>query len=93
MFVLNIAKSVLTFGVSAGAGVTVKFLVDAITPDTLVKPLTRIALKASTIVIGAAIGELASNYIEKQIDSVVDVAVALKEIAALKRELKANNVN
>ena len=83
MFGLEIAKTILSFGVAVGAGVSTKFLITAVTPEKI-KPVTAIALKLSTVVIGAAVGQLASDYMEKQIDDVVEIGDNIKAIVKMK---------
>lgn len=78
MFVLNTVKSVVSFAVSVGSGATVKMLVTSVTPDT-VKPFTKLALKASSVVIGVAVADLTGRYIEDQIDHAVELGQALNK--------------
>lgn len=77
MLVLTAVKSILSFSVSVGAGASVKLLVSAVTPET-VSPLTKFALKASSVVIGVAVADLTSRYLEDQIDHMVEIGKALK---------------
>lgn len=84
MNIIGAAKAGVGLVTSFGVGAIIGNAIKATTPATL-KPVSKALIFVGSFAITSAVGDLAANYVEKQIQDVVDgVAAAAEKIREAK---------
>lgn len=72
MNMLNLAKGMLHIAINSGIGTIFGEIAKEFTPENA-KAVTKFCISVSTIAAGALAGEICSNYVDKTIDTCVDL--------------------